>query len=163
MGESVHIPRSAEQRAFLDYLGGLETEDGTCEWIDDNVADIKYNEGAEDAYMTIEEYMEDEIEFRTEERVAERLEERAAAIAEERAIAIAEERAVAIAEERAVAIAEKRIAEMLREKEAELEAVVVRKMVLNQHNKGCAPEMIAEMDDILLEQVQEILRSVQGQ
>ena len=89
--------------------------------------------------MTIEEYMEDEIEFRTEERVAERLEERAAAIAE------------------------KRIAEMLREKEAELEAVVVRKMVLNQHSKGCAPEMIAEMDDIPLEQVQEILRSVQGQ
>ncbi len=62
---------SEEQKAFLDYLGGLETDDGLCGEIDDSVGRIKYNETRRRNFMKMKDYLYEERKAAREEGHAE--------------------------------------------------------------------------------------------
>ena len=122
-----------EQKEFLKYLRGMATEDELSAEVDDKVTEVKYNVDVKEAYMTLEDYIDD----RKKEAQAEG---HAEGLAEGRAEGLAEGRAEGLAK----GLTEGRLA-------------AIRELVLRHAEKGLSIEDIAELDGITIEEAMTII------
>ena len=64
-----------QQKEFLRYLSGVETDDELCGEIHDRIEDLKYNERVQGAFMKFEDFLREEKEVSFEEGADAKLKE----------------------------------------------------------------------------------------